>query len=91
MYTSHVFYSELTWNGEKVKAGESYLRGYSGCCWYIISKEHIYAAIIGDDGIYYYTNDKNYADRIPNQWLNGQAGATRYFTTIKNCKIGNEL
>jgi len=62
------------------------LRGYSGCCWYIISKEHIYAAIIGDDGIYYYTNDKNYADRIPEPMAEWQAGATRYFTTIRIVK-----
>lgn len=73
MYTSYVFYSETTWNGEEVKAGESYLRGCSGCCSYIVSKDHIYAAIIGDEGIYYYTNDKNYANKIPEpmaEWAN---------------------
>lgn len=83
MYTSHVFYSELTWNGEKVKAGESYLRGYSGCCWYIISKEHIYAAIIGDDGIYYYTNDKNYADRIPEPMAEWASRSDKIFYNYK--------
>jgi len=73
MHTSYVFYSEEIWNGEEVKAGESYLRGYSNCCSYILSKEHIYAAIIGDDCIYYYTNDKNYANKIPEpmaEWAN---------------------
>jgi len=73
MHTSYVSYDEEIWNGEKVKVGISYLRGYSGCCAYILSKDHIYAAIIGDDGIYYYTNDKNYADKIPEpmaEWAN---------------------
>lgn len=65
MYTSRVFYSELNWNGEEVKAGDSYLRGCSGCCFYVVSPDHIYAAILGDKGIYYYTNDKNYANKIP--------------------------
>lgn len=77
MYTSVVFYDEEIWNGEKVKVGESYLRGYVGCCSYIISKDHIYAAIGGNDGIYYYTNDKNYADKIPEpmaEWANKDCG-----------------
>lgn len=64
-YTSFVDYSEVIMDGEKVKAGNSYLRGAYGCCFYIISSKHIYAAIIGDEEIYYYTNDKNYAKKIP--------------------------
>ena len=64
-YTTFVDYSEVIMDGEKVKAGKSYLRGAYGCCFYIISSKHIYAAIIGDEEIYYYTNDKNYAKKIP--------------------------
>jgi len=64
-YTSYVDYSEVIMDGEKVKAGNSMLRGAYGYCSYIISSKYIYAAIIGDDGIYYYTNDKKYANKIP--------------------------
>jgi hypothetical protein len=72
-YTSTVFYSKLIWNDKEVKAGEAYLRGYSGKCFYIISDEHIYAAINENKNVYYYTNDKNYADNIPEpmvDWVN---------------------
>ncbi|WP_038290907.1 hypothetical protein [Acetivibrio straminisolvens] len=87
MYTSYVFYWELTWNGEEVKAGQSYLRGYSGRCWYIISKEHIYAAIIEDDGIYYYTNDKNYANKIPEPMTEWACMSDKIFYNYKELSI----
>lgn len=80
-YTSYVGYSEVIMDGEKVKAGNSYLRGAYGCCSYIISSKHIYAAIIGDEGIYYYTNDKNYAEKIPEpmaEWAENKIGNIIY-------------
>ena len=83
-YTSFVQYSEVIMDGEKVKAGTSYLRGDYGVCFYIISSQHIYAAIIGNGGIYYYTNDKNYAEKIPEpmaEWAN-----TRLDNIIYNYK-----
>lgn len=70
-YTAGVDYSEVILDGEKVKCGTSYLRGANGYCVYIISEKHIYAAIM-DNGINYYTNDINYAERIPEpmiEWL----------------------
>jgi hypothetical protein len=64
--TSTVFYDEVLMDGEKVKAGSSHVTGNPGTCFYIIFSTHIYAAILGDDdSIFYYTNDKNYASRIP--------------------------
>ena len=80
-YTTFVDYSEVIMDGEKVKAGNSYLRGAYGYCFYIISSKHIYAAIIGDKGIYYYTNDKKYADKIPEpmvEWTEKENGNIIY-------------
>ena len=74
-HTTFVDYAEVIMDGEKVKAGNSYLRGAYGYCFYIISSKHIYAAIIGDEEIYYYTNDKNYAEKIPEpmaEWANSR-------------------
>jgi len=64
-YTSYIQYSETILDGENVKVGYSQLRGAFGYCSYIISSKHIYAAIIGNEKIHYYTNDKNYANKIP--------------------------
>lgn len=64
-YTQFVDYSDTTLDGEKAKAGNSYLRGYYGCCSYILTKEHIYAAIGDGDAIYYFTNDKKYSSKLP--------------------------
>lgn len=64
-YTSYVDYSVVILDGEKVKAGDSLLRGCSGYCSYIISPTHIYAAIVGDNCIDYYTNDKRYSKSLP--------------------------
>ena len=63
--TAGVGYSEVELDGKKVRAGESFLRGLNGYCSYIISSEYIYAAIDAGDKIEYYTNDKNYANRLP--------------------------
>ncbi|MFZ5987577.1 MAG: hypothetical protein ACOYWZ_10705 [Bacillota bacterium] len=70
-YTQGVNYSEVVLDGKKANAGESLLRGMYGYCYYIVSDEHIYAAVIAEDSINYYTNDKNYADKLPQpmaQW-----------------------
>jgi len=73
-YTVYVGYSEVMMDGEKVKAGASFLRGAHGNCFYIISPKYIYAAIVGFNEIYYYTNDKKYANKIPEpmaEWAKG--------------------
>lgn len=64
-YTQSVNFSEVVLDGKKVNAGESLLRGMYGYCFYIVSPENIYAAIVTEDNIKYYTNDKNYADKLP--------------------------
>lgn len=65
LYTSGVYYMEDVFDGKKVKSGKSMLRGLSGYCFYIISEDNIYAAICKDSTIEYFTNDKNYADKLP--------------------------
>lgn len=64
-YTQAVDYSEVMLDGEKAKVGNSILRGAYGHCKYIISDKYIYAAIDEYDAIYYYTNDKRYANKLP--------------------------
>jgi hypothetical protein len=70
-YTQFADYSDVIMDGNEVKAGESFLRGMSGYCYYIISEEHLYAAIIINKSIEYYTNDPDYSDKLPEpmkQW-----------------------
>ncbi|MGE5473886.1 MAG: hypothetical protein ACM3UU_06660 [Ignavibacteriales bacterium] len=72
-YTAGVGYSDAELDGKKVMAGESYLRGLNGYCFYITSPEYIYAAMDVGDKIVYYTNDKSYASRLPQpmaDWAN---------------------
>jgi len=45
-----------TLDGEKAMAGESVIKGLSGCCYYILSGDNIYAAIIDTDEIKFFTN-----------------------------------
>lgn len=63
--TQYVIYEDIILNGKKARAGESYLRGASGTCYYINASEYLYAAIYVDDHIEYYTNDLDYADHMP--------------------------
>lgn len=71
-YTAYASYSDAELDGKKVSAGASILRGMSGYCFYVISDKYIYAAVIDDSGsILYYTNDGNYAQKLPEpmvQW-----------------------
>lgn len=64
-YTEEVSYENKILDGEKVKAGESFSKGYPRGCYYIISSKYIYAAYNGYDSIVYYTNDPNYATSLP--------------------------
>ncbi|KNY29383.1 hypothetical protein [Pseudobacteroides cellulosolvens] len=64
-YTAYADYSDVELDGKKVSAGASILRGMSGYCFYVISDKHIYAAVIDDSSILYYTNDSNYAQKLP--------------------------
>ncbi len=76
-YTSYVDYSEVSLDGKKVKAGNSLLRGLGGFCSYIISSEYIYAAIVGDDSIDYFTNDEKYSKKMPKpiaDWATNKEG-----------------
>lgn len=71
--TQYAMLEEMSFNEKTVKAGKSYLRGYSGICYYIISPDYIYTARIGDESIIYYTNDPEYADELPSliaEWAN---------------------
>jgi len=75
-YTQAVDYSEVVLDGEKAKVGTSILRGAYGQCKYVISDKYIYAAIDEYDAIYYYTNDKKYANKLPEpmtEWRNSGA------------------
>lgn len=63
-YTAAVSYEDKILDGRKVKAGSSLLRGVNGYCFYIISSEYIYAAILSNN-IDYYTNDPKYANKLP--------------------------
>lgn len=64
-YTQGVSYTEDILDGEKVRAGTSLLRGMHGYCFYIISQKYMYVAIVKDDCIEYYTNDKKYSQKLP--------------------------
>jgi hypothetical protein len=65
-YTQGVDYSEVILDGKQVNAGQSMLTGLRGNCYYIVSESYIYAAIVTAGGsINYYTNDKNYANELP--------------------------
>lgn len=64
--TQWVDYSEVLLDGKQVNAGPSILTGFIGYCYYVVSDEHIYAAkVSAGGGITYYTNDKNYAKKLP--------------------------
>lgn len=63
--TQSVMYEESILDGKTVDAGESYLRGNSGNCYYINASGYLYAAIIDDDHIEYFTNDPNYTNHMP--------------------------
>lgn len=63
--TQFVDYDDAILDGENVKTGTSILVGDAGTCYYIISKNYIYAAILVENGAEYYTNNKKYAKRLP--------------------------
>lgn len=63
--TSAASKEEYTMDGKKVSVRNSYLRGLANECIYIVSSEHLYAAIVSEAGIEYYTDDKNYSDKLP--------------------------
>ena len=52
-------------DGKQASVRKSYLLGMPNQCIYMISPEYIYAAIVTEDSIEYYTNDKNYAEKLP--------------------------
>ncbi len=64
-YSQFVMYEDTTMDGKTVKAGESYLRGLSGCCYYILSEDKLYLAFNNYESIDYYTNDSEYVDKLP--------------------------
>ena len=64
-YTQFVQYEDVTIDGRPAKAGKSYLRGMAGMCFYIVADNKIYAAYTDYENIRYYTNDKKYADNMP--------------------------
>jgi hypothetical protein len=72
-YTQYVNFDDYNLDGGNVKVGISYLRGSSGYCIYVMSPKFMYAAIIEDDKIEYFSNDKRYAERLPQpiaDWAN---------------------
>lgn len=67
--TQFVAYEDITMDGKTVKAGESYLRGMNGCCYYILSENKLYLAFNNYESIDYYTNDSEYMDKLPQPML----------------------
>ena len=63
--TEDVMYEETTLDGKSALAGESYLPGASGTCYYINKDGYLYAAISENDTIDYFTNDSAYANSMP--------------------------
>jgi len=72
MYTSHVFYSELTWNGEKVKAGESYLRVIAAVAGTLYLKSIYMLLLLEMMASIIIPMIKTMRTGFPNQWLNGK-------------------
>lgn len=64
-YTHGVNYTLVLKDGKYVMAGESYLRGASGCCYYINTTDYLYAALYDFTAIRYFTNDPEYANTLP--------------------------
>lgn len=64
-YTQYLSYEEVIMDEKTVRAATSSLRGCSGICYYINANDYLYAAIIGDSSIDYYTNDSSYEDQLP--------------------------
>lgn len=62
--TQSVMYEEVLFEDRVALGGESYLKGVSGCCYYIIADQYIYAAL-KEDKLQYYTNDSRYKDCLP--------------------------
>lgn len=80
-YTQYVNFDDYNLDGENVKVCISYLRGSSGYCIYIRSSKLMYAAILGDDNIEYFTNDKRYAEMLPQpiaDWAKDKDMAVEY-------------
>lgn len=62
--TQSVMYEKILFEDTIVLAGQSYLRGSSGYCYYILGDPYIYAAL-KEDKLQYYTNDSRYKERLP--------------------------
>lgn len=73
-YTQSVEYSDAIIDGKKVRSGTSYYKGLSGLCYYILSPSYLYAAILENGSIEYFTNDPKYSKGIPlamKEWVMG--------------------
>lgn len=80
-YTHFVQYEDITLDGKPASAGRSYLRGMAGMCFYIVSDDKIYAAYTDYATIRYYTNDKKYAENMPEpmkEWATPQEAKIQY-------------
>jgi len=83
MYTSHVFYSELTWNGEKVKAGESYLRVIAAVAGTLYLKSIYMLLLLEMMASIIIPMIKNYADRIPEPMAEWASRSDKIFYNYK--------
>lgn len=71
--TQHVMYEEISFEDTIALGGQSYLRGASGYCYYLVVDQYIYAAL-EEDKLQYYTNDSRYKDCLPapiEEWATG--------------------